>query len=91
MTVNEAIRTAKARAPVITIGTTAFHIGELEFSRIKQVIHNVDDFGKLNIFALCVDKVRKDCLVQIPIDGLQLSPNTPETLRRMIYQYKDKE
>lgn len=86
MTVNEAINIAKARAPVITVGAAAWHIGEIEFLRIYQVIHSVDNYGKLYIYACCVDKKRGDCLVNVPLDGLELSPNTPEILRNLIYK-----
>lgn len=86
MTANEAIKIATIRAPVITVGATAWRIGNIEFARICQVIHSVDRFGKLSIYARCVDKSRNDCTVDVPIDGVELSPNTPETLRKMIYQ-----
>lgn len=86
MTANEAIKIATIRAPVITVGSTAWRIGKIEFARICQVIHSVDCFGRLSIYVRCVDRSRDDCTVDVPIDGVELSPNTPETLRRMVFQ-----
>ena len=88
MTVDEAIRIAKYRAPVVTIGATAWHIGELEFKRIYQVVHSVDDYGKLRVFARCVDYAQKNCFINIPLEGLAVSPNTPQILLNMIYERK---
>lgn len=91
MTVNEAIKIAKLRAPVITVGATAWKIGKIDFLRIYQVIHSVDNYGKLYIYACCVDKKRGDCLVNVPLDGLELSPNTPEILKKLIYEKEVKD
>jgi len=86
MTVNEAIRTAIARAPVVTCGVAIWKIGNLRFPRIKSITHDVSEKGKLNIYASCVDGNTSNCLVVVGLDDIELAPDCSETLRRIIYK-----
>ncbi len=85
MTVNEAIRIMKARAPVVTCGSAVWKIGSLKFTRIESVTHKVSDKGKLSITAFCVNSGQLGG-VHMGLDDIQLAPDCPEILRKLIYK-----
>ena len=86
MTVNEAIRIMKARAPVVTCGPAVWKIGNLRFTRIESITHKVTDKGKMYIYASCVDGNAPNCLVAVGLGDIQLAPDCPEILRKTIYK-----
>ncbi len=86
MTVNEALRIMKARAPVVTCGPAVWKIGNLRFTRIESITHKVTDKGKMYIYASCVDGNASNCLVAVGLDDIQLAPDCPKILRQMIYK-----
>lgn|GEM_PF-1811630 len=85
MTVNEAIRIMKARAPVVACGNIVWKVGSLRFSRIESVTHKVDGKGKLSISAFCVENGTPGG-VHMGLDDIRLAPDCPEILRKMIYK-----
>lgn len=90
MTVNEAIRIMRARAPVVTCGTaTIWHIGYIRYERIESVTLTVNDKGKFNIYASCRSSQARDSRTQFELDDIELAPDCPEILRRMIYKNED--
>lgn len=85
MTVNEAIRIMKARAPVEVCGNLVWKVGSLRFTRIESITHKVNDKGKLSITAFCVNSGQPGG-VHMGLDDIQLAPDCPEILRKMIYK-----
>lgn len=85
MTVNEAIRIMKARAPVVACGNLVWKVGSLRFTRIESVTHTVNDKGKLSITAFCVNSGQPGG-VHMGLDDIQLAPDCPEILRKTIYK-----
>lgn len=85
MTVNEAIRIMKARAPVVACGNLVWKVGSLRFSRIESVTHKVNDKGKLSITAFCVNDGQLGG-VHMGLEDIKLSDDCPEILRKMIYK-----
>lgn len=87
MTVNEAIRTMRARAPVVTCGTAAIRrIGEIKFKCIEAVTLMVTDKGKFDITVSCRDGAALDSRTVVGLDDIELAPDCPDTLRKMIYK-----
>lgn len=86
MTVNEAIRIMKARAPVEVCGNLVWKVGSLRFTRIESITHKVTDKGKMYIYASCVDGNAPNCLVAVGLGDIQLAPDCPEILRKTIYK-----
>jgi len=85
MTAKEALQTMKARAPVVTCGPAVWHIGNLRFSRIESVTYKVGDKGKYSISAFCVENGIPGG-VYVGLDDIELAPDCPEVLRKMIYK-----
>lgn len=85
MTVNEAIRIMKARAPVEVCGNLVWKVGSLRFTRIESITHKVNDKGKLSITAFCVNSGQPGG-VHMGLDDIQLAPDCPEILRKTIYK-----
>lgn len=85
MTVNEALRIMKARAPVVACGSAVWKVGSLKFSRIESVMYKVDGKGKFSISAFCVVEGQPGG-VHMGLDDIRLADDCPEILRQMIYK-----
>lgn len=87
MNVNEAIRIMRARAPVVTCGAaTIWKIGNIRFKCIEAVTHTVSENGKYYITVTCRDSQAQDSRTVLGLDDVELAPDCPEILRKMIYK-----
>lgn len=87
MMVNEAIRIMRARAPVVTCGAAAtWRIGKIRFKCIEAVTLMVTDKGKFDITVSCRDGAALDSRTVVGLDDIELAPDCPDTLRKMIYK-----
>ena len=89
MTVNEAIKIMKARAPVVACGSAVWKVGSLKFTRIESVTHKVNGKGKLSITAFCVEDSTPGG-VHMGLEDIELASDCPEILRQMIYKEDEK-
>lgn len=89
MTVNEAIRIMRARAPVVTCANTTadlWRLGKVKYKWIESVTLMVNDKGQFRIYVDCRDSQALNSRTRLELDDIELAPDCPETLRRMIYK-----
>lgn len=93
MTVNEAIRIMRARAPVVTCANTTaaiWRIGKVRYKWIESVTLMVNDKGQFRIYVDCRDSQALNSRTRLELDDIELAPDCPEILQQMIYKEDEK-